>query len=133
MIRAREIADSPSSKDERNVSFQQFLLQLSLGAVQGPLSTLKKLKGNPLHGDLLASLKHSPLTKGNFAEIDFSRFDFGEIGSPLKQRLLSIQGGVLSSVSKGRPTETSIHTCGETISEADQDDGSWVPEYSLLK
>lgn len=111
-----------STRETKDTAFQDLLLQLTYGQNQTPIALIKKLKGNPLLSDLLASLKHSSYTRFNFAEIDFSKFDFGNPESPLRRKLKSVANGLASPGSAGRRTEMSNQTRRDSNSEIDVDD-----------
>lgn len=126
MLFGRKIFDQSNQasggKEGKDTSFQDLLLQLTYGQPTTPISLLKRLKGNPLYSDLLASLKHSPFTRDNFAEIDLSRFDSGYSESPLNRRLVKVPSELMSPASVGRRTELSLHSRKDTNSESDIED-----------
>lgn len=124
-IRLYENSGLPANagtKDYKDTAFQDLLLQLTFGQYQSAISVLKKLRGNPLSSDLLASLKHSTYTKANFAEIDFSKFNFGNPESPLKRKLRSTPKEAMSPGSIDRRTELSLQTHRDTLSDFDTDE-----------
>ena len=77
---------------------------------------------------MLACLKHSLFTNKNFAEIDFSKFEFDGPGSPLKRKLGKFYNDISGPLSIDWRTENSIQTRKDTISEIDLDENCSINE-----
>lgn len=112
---------SYSNRDHKDTQFQDLLLQLTYGQGHSPISLIKRLIGNPLLSDLIASLRNSSYTKDNFAEIDFSKFGGFSQESPLNRKLQKVPSELMTPKSIGRKTELSLASRRDTNSDLDDD------------